>query len=269
VWYTVLEQNPNPAVVTDVTLRNAITATGYPWRVRDNGTQIEMVLVPSGTFVMGCTASNLYACNTDENPTHSVTITNAFYMGRYEVTQAQWLAKMGSNPSIFQPPNTATADTSRPVETVSWTTIQGFLTATGMQLPTEAQWEYACRAGTTTAFHGFTGYLSGTNDDTLVGNIAWYDANSGDGTQAVGGKAANGLGLHDMSGNVYEWCGDWYGAYSAGAQTNPTGPATGTYRVMRGGAWVDSSNVVRSSNRSYRPPDLAVSFLGFRVARAL
>ena len=266
-WATLIEALPDPAVVTDVTLRNAIIASGFAWRVRDNGTQIEMVLVPGGTFTMGCTASNTYACQTSENPTHSVTITNAFYMGRYEVTQAQWLAKMGSNPSFFQPPN-YTADTNRPVERVSWTTIQGFLTATGMQLPTEAQWEYACRAGTTTAFHGFTGYLSGTNDDTLVGNIAWYTTNSGNVTHAVGGKAANGLGLHDMGGNVWEWCRDWYGAYSAGAQTNPTGPATGTYRVLRGGSWNYITYDVRSSIRFNNTPADTFYDIGFRVARA-
>jgi len=269
-WATLVEALPDPAVVTDVTLRNAITATGYPWRVRDNGTQIEMVLVPGGTFTMGCTASNAYGCSTNESPTHSVTITNAFYMGRYEVTQAQWLAKMGSNPSYFKPPNTATADTSRPVEQVSWTTIQGFLTSTGMQLPTEAQWEYACRAGTTTAFHGFTGYLSGTNDDTLVGNIAWYSANSGSVTHAVGGKAANGLGLHDMSGNVWEWCGDWYGStyYASSPLTNPTGPASGSSRVLRGGSWYYGTRFVRSSGRSYGTPDDTYNIIGFRVARA-
>ena len=276
-WYTVLEQNPNPAVVTDVSLRNAITATGYPWRVRDTATQIEMVLVPGGTFTMGCTASNAFGCRPDENPTHSVTITNAFYMGRYEVTQAQWLAKMGSNPSNFQGASYPDA-ANRPVERVSWDTIQGFLTATGMQLPTEAQWEYACRAGTTTAFHGFTGFLSGTNDDTLVGNIAWWGGNNGAsgtptfGTKPVGGKAANGLGLHDMSGNVNEWCSDWYGStyYASSPLTNPTGPATGTLRVLRGGSWADITDPVRSSGRG--PSGAAPAFtnvtLGFRVARA-
>ena len=264
-WYTVLEQNPDPAVVTNATLRSAITATGYPWRVRDNGTQIEMVLVPGEMFVMGCTASNAWACNANENPTHSVTITNAFYMGRYEVTQAQWQAEMGTNPSFFQ----GQADSpSRPVEQVTWNAIQGFLSATGMRLPTEAQWEYACRAGTTTAFHGLTGYPSGTNDDTLVGNIAWYTTNSGNQTHAVGGKAANGLGLHDMSGNVFEWCGDWYGAYSAGAQTNPAGPASGTYRVLRGGAWSTTTYFMRSSYRSsFTPADTGYN-LGFRVVRS-
>ena len=263
-WATLIEAMPDPAVVTDATLRNAITASGSAWRVRDNGTQIEMVLVPGGTFVMGCTASNAYACSSNENPTHSVTITNAFYVGRYEVTQAQWQAKMGSNPSYFQGQSDSP---SRPVEQVSWNTIQGFLTATGMKLPTEAQWEYACRAGTTTAFYGFTGYLSGTNDDTLVGNIAWYSPNSGNQTHAVGGKAANGLGLHDMSGNVYEWCGDWYGAYSAGAQTNPTGPASGSARVLRGGSWNNYADYVRSSVRPDNSPDFTNGVSGFRVAR--
>ena len=142
------------------------------------------------------------------------------------------------------------------------------MAAMDLQLPTEAEWEHAYRAGTTTAFHGFTGYLSGTNDDTLVGNIAWYSANSGSVTHAVGGKAANGLGLHDMSGNVWEWCGDWYGAYSAGAQTNPTGPASGAYRVLRGGAWYVNADFVRSSFRDIFSPDNAVFDVGFRVARA-
>jgi formylglycine-generating enzyme required for sulfatase activity len=148
MWCTVLEQSPNAAVVPDATLRAAITATGLPWRVRDNGTGIEMVLIPPGTFTMGCSASNWYGCADIENPTHLVTLTNAFYISRTEVTQAQWIGTMGSNPSYF------TGDTSWPVERVSWNGIQPFCTATGMRLPTEAEWEYAYRAGTTTAFHG-------------------------------------------------------------------------------------------------------------------
>jgi formylglycine-generating enzyme required for sulfatase activity len=266
-WATLIEAMPDPAVVTDATLRNAITASGFAWRIRDNSSNIEMLLVPPGIFEMGCImGSNSYGCFPEEQPVHTVTLTNAYYLGRYEVTQAQWLAKMGSNPSAFQGASYPDA-ASRPVDRVSWNTIQGFLTATGMQLPTEAQWEYACRAGTTTAFHGFTGYLSGTNDDTLVANIAWYNANSGSQTHAVGGKAANGLGLHDMSGNVYEWCNDWYGAFSAGAQTNPTGPATGTNRVLRGGSWGYTTNVVRSSYRGNNTPDNTLDRFGFRVAR--
>jgi formylglycine-generating enzyme required for sulfatase activity len=280
-WATTLTYLPDPAVVTNASLRSAIFATGYPWRVRDNGTNIEMVLIPPGTFNMGCTASNQYGCGTNESPVHSVTLTGAFYMGRYEVTQAQWQARMGSNPSYFvaRPENGNTANTNRPVETVSWNQIAGtggFLSGTGLRLPTEAEWEYACRAGSTTAFHGFTGYLSGTNDDTLVGNIAWFSGNSGAsgtptyGTKAVGQKLANGFGLFDMSGNVWEWVNDWYSSsyYASSPSSNPTGPATGTSRVLRGGSWNYSTGFVRSSIRFYVTPDLTSNNLGFRVARA-
>jgi len=266
-WYTVLEQLPDPAVVTDIVLRDAIIATGLPWRVKDTGTNIEMLLIPPGSFTMGCTASGWfgYEHSDNENPRHTVTLTNAFYLGRYEVTQAQWTAKMGSNPSAFQGasyPNSAT----RPVEQVSWTTIASFNTATGMRLPTEAEWEYAYHAqpgtaGTRTAFH------NGTNDAALLGNIAWYGSNSGYQTCAIGGKAANALGLHDMSGNVFEWCQDWYGLYSSASAMNPTGPPSGPNRVLRGGCWSGTSNGCRGSQRYYSTPDNALNYLGFRSAR--
>jgi formylglycine-generating enzyme required for sulfatase activity len=284
VWYTVLEQNPNPAIVTSVTLRNAITATGYPWRVSDNETGIEMLLVPPGTFDMGCSPSNQYSCASfvsGEFPVHSVTLTNAFYIGRYEVTQAQWQARMGSNPSYWQavPENGYTADTNRPVEMVSWSMIAGmggFLTGTGLRLPTEAEWEYAYRAGTTTAFHGSTGYLSGTNDDSLVGSIAWFSGNnfpSGTptfGTKAVGQKLANGFGLHDMSGNVWELVNDWHSPlyYSISPSSNPLGPASGTSRVMRGGDCANSTTgTQRSSFRGIADPNAPIAYIGFRVTR--
>ena len=259
-WYTVIERHVDAAVVTNVAMRNAITASGLPWRVRDNGTNIEMLLVPAGTFTMGCTASNQYACNSDENPTHSVTLTQAFYLGRYEVTQGQWLAKMGSNPSYFQGASYPGAP-NRPVERVSWNTIQGYLSATGMRLPSEAEWEYACRAGTTTAFN------NGSSDDATVGTIAWYSSNAGSQTHVVGGKAANALGLYDMSGNVWEWVNDWYDAYPSSAQTNPTGPVSATSRVFRGGSWLTVSTYVRSSNRDDVAPGLTFNYVGFRVAR--
>jgi len=274
-WATVLEQSPDPAVVTSAAFRDAITATGYPWRVRDNGTQIEMVLIPPGTFNMGCSASNAFACSADESPIHPVTLTSAFYMGRYEVTQAEWQARMGSNPSYYQ---NASAQVpvahvpNRPVERVSWNMIAGtggFLSGTGLRLPTEAEWEYACRAGTTTAFHGFTGYLDGTNVDPLVGNIAWYGSTSSSQTRPVGGKLANGLGLHDMSGNVFEWVNDWYSSsyYASSPSSNPTGPAAGTYRAVRGGGWNGNFDYVRSSYRIYGVPNLTDNYVGFRVAR--
>jgi formylglycine-generating enzyme required for sulfatase activity len=191
---------------------------------------------------------------------HSVTLTQAFYLGRYELTQSQWVAKMGSNPSFFQGPSYPDA-ANRPVDAVSWTAIQGYLIATNTRLPSEAEWEYACRAGTTTAFN------NGSGDDATVGEIAWYATNSGNQTHAVGGKAANALGLYDMSGNVFEWVNDWFGAYSSGAQTNPLGPVSGTFRVIRGGAWGYDTNYVRSSFRIGTSPGGADPNIGCRVAR--
>jgi formylglycine-generating enzyme required for sulfatase activity len=261
-WATLVEAMPDPAVVTNSPLRAAIIASGNAWRVRDTATQMEMLLVPQGAFMMGCTASNGYACRADENPTHSVTFTNAFYIGRYEVTQSQWVAKMGSNPSYFKGASYPDA-TNRPVEFVNWETVQSYLSATGMRLPSEAEWEYACRAGTTTAFH------NGTNEDVTVGTIAWCNVNSGGQTHVVGGKSANALGLYDMAGNVSEWVNDYYGStyYSVSPSTNPTGPLA-LYRVLRGGSWTNFFNhSVRSSGRSYDASVVSGNYIGFRVAR--
>jgi len=270
-WATQLEAFPDPEVVTDPALRAAITATGLAWRVKDTATQIEMVLIPPGTFEMGCSPSQNYACYSQENPVHTVTLTNAFYMGRYEVTQAQWTARMGSNPSQFQSASAqvpADQVPNRPVEKVSWNTVQGFLAQTGMRLPTEAEWEYAYRAGTTTAFHGYTGELSGTNDDSLLGNIGWYVNNSNNQTRPVGGKLGNGYGLHDMSGNVSEWVNDsWSAVYYANSPpTNPPGPG-GSDRVYRGGHFGVWSRIARSSYRDGVSSSLTCICWGFRVAR--
>jgi formylglycine-generating enzyme required for sulfatase activity len=144
----------------------------------------------------------------------------------------------------------------------------GFMALTGMRLPTEAEWEYAYRAGTTTAFHGFTGYPNGTNDDTLVGNIAWYSTNSTSQPRPVGGKAGNGFGLHDMAGNVWEWVNDWDGSYSSSAQTDPTGPATGALRVGRGGSWGSGAFALRASYRNTIMPGSAYGDVGCRAARS-
>ena len=272
-WATVLETQPDPAVVTDPTLRAAITATGLPWRVRDTGTGIEMLLVPPGTFQMGCSASDHWGCWAGEYPVHPVTMSTAFYMGRYEVTQAQWQARMGSNPAFFSKSNGQAGSDDRPVEMVSWNDAQGFLVSSGMRLPTEAEWEYAYRAGTTTAYHGWAANPGGTNNDGEVGAIGWYIYNTcyadGCGTRTVGLKAANGFGLQDMLGNVSEFVGDWYGDYEAGPQSNPTGPVSGTQRVIRGGSWFNStpSFNVRSSFRIGFDPDRRTEFDGFRVAR--
>ena len=267
-WATLIEFSPDPAVVTDADLRADIIATGRPWRVRDTATQIEMLLIPPGTFQMGCImGSNWWGCYSQELPVHQVTLTNAFYLGRYEVTQSQWQAWMGSNPSYFQASNGHPDSGSRPVEQVSWDTIQGYLGATGMRLPTEAEWEYACRAGTQAPFY------NGSTDDSTVVNLAWFasnacDGGTGCGTWPVGGKAANGFGLYDMLGNVWEWVNDWYGGYSGNAQTDPIGPVSASYRVVRGGPWYGGTNHVRSSRRGSFTPGYSDFFIGFRVARA-
>jgi formylglycine-generating enzyme required for sulfatase activity len=275
-WATLIEAQPDPAVVWDADLRAAITATGLAWRVKDTATQMEMLLIPPGSFQMGCSASNQYECLGDEIPVPSVTLTNAFYLGRYEVTQAQWQARMGSNPSIFKNASTQVPSAqvpNRPVERVTWNMIAGaggFMAQTRMRLPTEAEWEYAYRGGTATAFHGFTGYQNGTNDDALVGNIAWYTSNSNSQTRPVGGKAGNGFGLHDMAGNVREWVNDWYSGsyYASNPSQNPAGPASGTYRVLRGGSWGDDSYFHRASSRNFNTPGNASDSIGFRAARS-
>lgn len=269
-WATLVEALPDPAIVYDVQLRASIAATGLAWRVRDTATQIEFVLVPAGTYLRGCSPSQLYGCASWDNPVHQVTLTQPFYIGRYEVTQSQWQARMGSNPSGFQgatPEVPADQVSSRPVEQVSWNMVQEFLGGTGMRLPTEAEWERAYRAGTTTAYHSLPGYPDGTNDEVLLAEISWFLGNSSGQTHPVGTKAGNGFGLHDMSGNVWEWVSDRWGDYSGEPQTDPVGPASGTARVIRGGSWVSGPFGVRSSYRFIGAPDGVDVGLGFRVAR--
>ncbi len=190
-----------------------------------NGVEFTMILVRGGTFTMGGTSSDPYIYS-DEFPTHQVTL-STFAIGQTEVTQALWEMVMGSNPSNH-------SGTNLPVEMVSWNDCQEFITKlnqmTGknFRLPTEAEWEYAARGGNKSQGYKY----SGSNN---VDEVAWYFSNSGNASQPVGTKSPNELGIYDMSGNVYEWCSDWYGAYNADAQTNPTGPAIGTERNFRGG----------------------------------
>lgn len=258
IWATVLEAQPDPAVVTDPSLRSAIRGTGLPWRVRDNGTGVEMLLVPGGTFLMGCImGADAWACEWPEFPVHQVNLTNAFYIGRYEVTQAQWTVKMGSNPSANQG---AANSGICPVEQVSWNDIQGYLNATGLRLPTEAEWEYACRAGTPTPFY------NGLTDQNTVGALGWCYYNSPNRTQPGGGKAPNGFGLYDMLGNVWEWVNDRFDTYPSAEQTNPGGPVNGSYRIARGGCVTGASDL-RASHRTYVLPDHIWYGGGFRVAR--
>jgi formylglycine-generating enzyme required for sulfatase activity len=257
-WATLLEGLPDPAVVTDANLRAAITATGLAWRIRDNSSNIEMLLVPGGTFRMGCSTGDV-DCDGDESPAHQVTLTNAFYMGKTEVTQAQWQAKMGGNPSGYQGQSDSP---SHPVENVSWNMIASgstsYMALTGLRLPTEAEWEFACRAGTAIARYG------------EVNDIAWYWQNwTTFSTQPVAGKLPNSLGLYDTLGNVMEWCQDFYGPYSSESVTNPAGPTDcmSAFRLIRGSSFDRTSVYCRSSVRSSNYPMTANQTVGFRAVR--
>ncbi len=223
-----------------------------------NGVSFRMVPVKGGTFTMGATSEQGSDASSNESPTHQVTLNN-FSIGQTEVTQELWKAVMGSNPSNF------TGDLKRPVEYVSWNQCQTFITKlnqmTGetFRLPTEAEWEYAARGGNKSQGYKYAG-------GNTVGDVAWYSGNSSSKTQPVGTKAGNELGLYDMSGNVYEWCEDWYGNYTSDALINPTGPATGSYRVYRGGSWYHDATYCRTSYRYYSSPSSSNSRTGLRLA---
>ena len=221
-----------------------------------NGVSFTMIAVKGGTFTMGATSEQTGAYG-DELPTHSVTLSD-YYIGETEVTQELWSAVMGSNPSCF------TGDMQRPVEQVSWDDCQTFisklnqLTGETFRLPTEAQWEYAARGGNKSK--GYT--YSGSNE---IDEVAWYYDNS-DITNPVKTKAPNELGIYDMSGNVWELCSDWKGSYSSAAQTDPTGPSTGSYRVIRGGGWWYSAAYCRVAYRGNSNPASSSLNLGLRLA---
>ena len=212
----------------------------------------EMVFVEGGTFQMGSAFGVDY-----DRPVHAVTL-SSFYIGKYEVTQKQWLEVMGSNPSAF------TNCDQCPVESVSWNDVQDYIqrlnAQTGKQyrLPTEAEWEFAARGG----LEGKGYVYSGSNDLQEVGYF--YDNSNGE-THSVGNKRPNELGIFDMSGNVSEYCNDWYGAYGSNPVKNPQGPASGDYRVLRGGSWYDYAQNCRSANRDVDDPDGRIDLLGFRL----
>ena len=220
------------------------------------GISIDMVRVEAGPFTMGATQEMKDPWD-DEKPAHQVTLTNDYYIGKYEVTQALWQAVMGNNPSGFKGDNL-------PVEKVSWNDCQEFIsklnriTGKTFRLPTEAEWEYAARGGKKSRGYQY----SGSNN---ISDVAWYGDNSGSKTHAVGSKQANELGIYDMSGNVWEWCQDWYEDYSSSSQTNPTGATSGSYRVFRGGGWMHTAWYCRSSYRNCNSPDYRSSFLGLRL----
>ncbi len=212
-------------------------------------------LIRPGSFMMG---SDRWGAR--EKPVHKVTLTKGFYMAVYEVTQEEWERVMGSNPSVF-------GGAKNPVENVSWDDAQKFARKLSQKenvtyrLPTEAEWEYACRAGTTTDFYW---------GDTHDGRYFWNDGNSEWKTQPVGTRRPNAWGLYDTSGNVYEWCEDWYAEkYPLERQTDPMGPESGSLRVFRGGSWLSAALVCRSDWRGSRSPSVRDSLVGFRLVRTI
>ena len=221
-----------------------------------NGISIEMVKVEAGSFNMGATPE-MQAPYEVEKPVHRVTLTNNYYIGKYEVTQALWQAVMGSNPSYFK-------GDDLPVEQVSWNDCQDFIsklnamTGKRFRLPSEAEWEYAARDGKKSRGYQYSG-------SNTLGDVAWYEGNSGSKTHAVGTKQPNELGIYDMTGNVYEWCQDWYGSYSSSPQTNPIGAVSGSSRVDRGGSWFFTAKHCRSSYRFNLTPGYRLNFLGLRL----
>ena len=275
--------------------------------------QITMNWIPAGTFTMGSPEDEPGRVAARETQ-HSVTLTKGFYMGKHEVTQEQYEAVMGANPSYFKGesrlPDAGEVQAKRPVETVSWydaiefcnalSTLAGLTpyytidkttgsdadntstidtlkwlvtpnpSANGYRLPTEAEWEYACRAGTAMAFNCGTATPNSTAGySSIAVLLGWYPGNSWSKTHEVGKKSPNAWGLYDMHGNVWEWVWDWYGDYASSAVTDPAGPASGSARMLRGGSWSsDVARYLRSADRSYTDPAIRLYSLGFRLVRS-
>jgi formylglycine-generating enzyme required for sulfatase activity len=222
-----------------------------------------MRLIPAGTFTMGCKPGRddvAGGCLGWESPPHMVTLTKGFYMMEHEVTQAEWSAVMGGNPSLF-----TSCGPTCPVEYVSWDDAQAFIAKVSARdgvtyrLPTEAEWEYAARGGAEFVY-------AGSSD---LGSVGWGADNSGSKTHPVCGKARNGYGLCDMTGNVWEWTEDWHGDYTSSAQTDPRGAASGSDRVRRGGGWNLETLTSRVANRYWSRPGYRYGILGFRLVRSV
>ncbi len=232
--------------------------------LNNNSIGMQFVFIEPGSFQMGSNNGD-----SDEKPIHRVTISNDFYMGKYEVTQSEYESIMGSNPSNFSGSN-------NPVEKVSWHDAIAFCktltereqnagrlpAGARYRLPTEAEWEYCAKGGNKSKGYTYSGSDS-------INSVGWYSSNSGSKTNPVGQKQANELGLYDMSGNVWEWCNDWKGSYSSGSVTNPSGASSGSSRVLRGGSWNSSASDCRSALRLWCEPSNANYYFGFRVLLVL
>jgi formylglycine-generating enzyme required for sulfatase activity len=312
-WCEVIEKDVDPKVVTDAALREAIAGTGLPWRVRDKASGIEMLLVPPGQFMMGKSPGDAEAL-ANEVPAHPVTISQPYYLGRYEVTKEQWAkvlgrdartgaegvkpgvqgvqvdagggrtvvvsggyelvdskgnrvptqqtAEAGPNGTIVFTTTPAEAGPAGPADTraglpvtAGWSKTADFCRLAGLRLPTEAEWEFACRAGVQAPRYG------------ELDAIAWHLGNSGGRKHPVGTKAANALGFHDMIGNAWEWVSDWYGDYTRSAKTDPAGPETGKSRIARGSFFDFEDGFCRASRRYEIQTIDSGGGTGFRVAR--
>ena len=245
-----------PAVAQQHVVQPTVTSSDNISIPVKDGVSIDMVRVEAGTFTMGATPEMEIYFDW-ERPTHQVTLTNDYYIGKYEVTQTLWQAVMNSNPSNIKGDNL-------PVEQVSWNDCHEFIsklnsiTGKKFRLPTEAEWEYAARGGKKSRGYQY----SGSNN---LSDVAWYKDNSGSKTHAVGIKQSNELGIYDMTGNVWEWCQDWYRRYDSSSQINPTGANSGSYRVYRGGSWNITTLECRSSYRNGIATDERYCDIGLRL----
>ena len=241
-----------------VTAKPAVAKPASPPPRIDTTTGMELVLVKGGCYRMGDTFGD---GKPDEKPVHDVCVSD-FYLGKYEVTQGQWEKVMGTNPS-----SNKECGADCPVNAVSWEDAQEYIkklnakSGKKYRLPTEAEWEYAARSG------GKVMKWAGTGDEALLGEFAWYEKNGDGMTRKVGSGKANGLGLFDMSGNVSEWCQDWYGetSYASSPKDNPTGASEGDKRVLRGGSMIYDAVVLRTSNRLADSPTERDSNYGLRL----
>ncbi|MDH6309697.1 formylglycine-generating enzyme required for sulfatase activity [Dysgonomonas sp. PFB1-18] len=243
------QSNGKPKSTTNIDLKSPPSDTSIP--------NIEMVHVQGGSFTMGCTCEQNSDCNDNEKPAHQVTLSD-YYIGKYEITQNQWDMVMGSNPSHRKGDNL-------PVENINWDDIQEFiskinaLTGRNYRLPTEAEWEFAARGGNNSRGYKY----SGCNN---LDSVAWHNGNSSNQSHPVGSKSPNELGIYDMSGNILEWCSDWYESYSNHTQINPSGPSSGIVHILRGGSWMQEAQICCVSRRLYTFPSNSHIFIGLRLA---
>ncbi|MBF0294897.1 MAG: formylglycine-generating enzyme family protein [Magnetococcales bacterium] len=247
--------------VVILTFWNATATGAEPIRTITNSIDMEFAWIPPGNFLMGSDRRRDRDATLHETPRHPVSITRGFWLGRHEVTQRQWSDVMLSNPSYFK-------GVDLPVEQVAWEDAQEFVRRLNARentllyrLPTEAEWEYAARAGfDTVRFFG--------NDTEWMEQYAWYKENSGGRTHPAGTKWPNGWGLYDMLGNVAEWVSDWYGSehYASSTSSNPKGPKAGSMRIMRGGSWFSPARELRAAHR-HEEPGNATRIVGLRVVK--